>query len=806
MNIYKKFLPHVLAVVFFVIAALTYFYPVLSGKQILQSDIVQYTAMAKEQNDFRAEHQQETYWTNSAFAGMPTYQLGAKYPHNYIKKLDQSIRFLPRPADYLFLYFIGFYLLLCSLKVRPLLAVIGALAFGFSTYLIVIIGAGHNAKAHAIAYMPMVLAGFLMIFKRNYLWGGLITMFSAALEINANHFQMTYYLLLCLAIVTLYYFVIYIKTKQFKELLKISCLFLAIGLFALGSNATNLLATKEYADFSTRSKSELTLTPEGDLKQTNDAMTFEYITEYSYGPFESLNLFVPRLTGGGNNENIGSDSHLGKFLAKLGARGSDIENFTKHAPTYWANQPIVAAPAYIGAVVLALFVLALFIEKRKIKLVFIATIILSILFSWGHHLFLTPLLIDYLPLYNKFRAVSSIQVLAELCIPLLAILGLHSFLNADKKPQIDALKKSSLVFIALFGVLILGYWFSDFKSENDVIFEQIFANLSHDAINELILDRKELYLSDLFRSFALVCITFIVLFVFNRNKISQTIASVAIGFFIVFDLVSLDKNYVNKEQFVARHQVENPFSALPSDELILKDTSHFRVFEKGNTFNSARASYFHHSVGGYHAAKPKKIQELMDYQLSKGNIEILNMLNVKYIIDNNSENPVTLNENANGNAWFVNQTIGVSSADYLMEKLKNTNTKSTAIFKHNKSGLVEKTYPLDSLANLKVKSYQSNKIVYSSSNNNDGLAVFSEIFYPKGWKASIDGKQVKIHEVDYTLRALEIPKGNHQIVFEFIPQVVKTGSRIALISFTGMMLVTMASLGYFFYKNTRYGN
>ncbi|HEX8016447.1 MAG TPA: hypothetical protein VF465_14555, partial [Flavobacterium sp.] len=438
MKIVNKFYPHALVILGFILVSLIYFYPVLQGKQIFQSDIAQYTGMAKEQNDFRAAEKSEPYWTNSAFGGMPTYQLGANYPNDFIGKLDDVLRFLPRPADYLFLYFLGFYGLLLVLKTDPLKAFIGAIAFGFSTYLIIILGVGHNAKAHAIAYMPLVIAGFILVFQKKYIWGGLLTMFAVALEVNANHFQMTYYLLIFLLILSGYFAFNFIKEKQFKELgIAIGVLAIA-GIFAIGANATNLMATSEYAKFSTRSNSELTFNPDGTKKTNENALSREYITEYSYGIAESFNLIAPRLFGGSNHENVGTDSRMYSFMTEQGVPSVQAQDFVSGMPTYWGDQPIVAAPAYIGVVVLFLGVLALFIDVRKIKYVFLGGALFSLVLSWGKNFsLLTDLFIDYVPMYDKFRAVSSIQVILELCFPVLAIMGLQSFFKSKEEPKLQ---------------------------------------------------------------------------------------------------------------------------------------------------------------------------------------------------------------------------------------------------------------------------------------------------------------------------------------------------------------------------------
>jgi len=360
----ERIYPHAIAVLGFILISLIYFYPVLQGKKIAQSDIAQYTGMAKEQIDFRASENSEPYWTNSAFGGMPTYQLGANYPHEYINKIDSALRILPRPADYLLLYFLGFYVLLLVLKADPLKAFFGALAFGFSTYLIIILGVGHNSKAHAIAYMPLVVAGVLLVFQRRFLVGGLLTMFAAALELNANHPQMTYYLLFLILIITFYYSYKYIKDKEYKSLFTAFGIFVIAGILAIGANATSLLATAEYAKYSTRGKSELTFSPDGSKSTSDNAMSHDYITEYSYGIAESFNLISPRIFGGSNGENIGTNTNMYEFLIGKSVPEEQAKEFVSSMPAYWGDQPIVAAPAYIGGVVFFLCLVALFLYKR----------------------------------------------------------------------------------------------------------------------------------------------------------------------------------------------------------------------------------------------------------------------------------------------------------------------------------------------------------------------------------------------------------------------------------------------------------
>jgi hypothetical protein len=789
----QKLYPHALILLGFVLISLIYFYPVLQGKQISQSDIVQYTGMAKEQNDFRKAEKTEPYWTNSAFGGMPTYQLGAKYPHDYIGMIDDALRFLPRPADYLFLYFLGFYVLLLVLKIDPLKAFFGALAFGFSTYLIIILGVGHNAKAHAIGYMPLVIAGFILVFQRKYIWGGLLTMFAVALEINANHFQMTYYLLLLLLILSGYFIYQAVKEKEYKSLLTSFVVLAIAGIFAIGANATNLLATAEYANFSTRGKSELTFNADGSKSVGNSAMSREYITEYSYGIAESFNLIAPRLFGGSNSEALGKDSKMYEFMMTQGVPESQANDFVSAMPTYWGDQPIVAAPAYIGIVVFFLGILDLFTDKRKIKYVFLSGAIVALFLSWGKNFpALTDFFIDNVPMYNKFRAVSSIQVILELCFPVLALMGLNSFFNLEKDARFKALWQSAAV---VFGIIVGLFLFKgsfSFAGANDSYFRENYGPEFMDALKA---DRITLYSADLLRSGFFVLLVAGVLWLFIKNKLAQNTAIILVGLLMVFDLFFVDKKYVSDKDFVSRSEVEVPFQETPADVQILQDTTHYRVFEVAGNLSSARTSYFHKSIGGYSAVKPRRMQQLFDYQIAKNNIEVLNMLNVKYIIQTDSTGasiPVQ-NPDANGNAWFVENVLLVNKPDDVMKALGKLDTKKVAVFNVHHFGSKFEDARLkenwNTSGTIKLEVYKPNYLKYTSKNSGKGLAVFSEIYYEKGWNAYIDGKKTDHFLVDYVLRAMEVPEGKHTIEFKFEPQVVKTGSTIALISSIGMLLL-----------------
>lgn len=820
----NKLYPHLLAILGFVVVSLVYFYPVMQGKKIYQSDIAQYTGMAKEQNDFRKETGQEPYWTNSAFGGMPTYQLGANYPHNYIKSLDGALRFLPRPADYLFLYFLGFYILLRSLKIDPLKAFFGALAFGLSTYLVIILGVGHNAKAHAIAYMPMVVAGVVMVFRKHYIIGGLLTMFAAALEINANHFQMTFYLLLLLLVIGIYFIIDSIKNKKFRHLGVTLGIFVMGGLLALGANATNIMATSEYSKQSIRSKGDLTFNVDGSQNTTDSSMEYSYITEYSYGVLESLNLVYPRLFGGGNRENAGKDSVMSEFILSQGATPAEAEEFAANVPTYWGDQPIVEAPAYIGAIIFFLAVLALFIDKRKIKYAFLAGTILSLLLSWGKNFEpLTVFFIDYVPLYDKFRAVSSIQVILELCMPVLAFMGLQSFFISDKEVQWKSIWKSGAVVLGLTILLFVFKGSFDFSGGNDSQYREMYGEMGPAFVDALKEQRKAMYSSDLWRSAAFVLLAAALLWAAMKNKISQTIAVIAVGILIVSDLFFIDKNYVNAKDFVSAREVDIPFTATPADEFILKDTTNFRVYEMQGRLQ-ARSNYFHKSVGGYSAVRPRKADQLFMYQvepkigdvlqslnqqtMSLGkSLPALNLMNVKYMLlqANDGQDVPIENPYANGNAWFVSRVKMVKTPDEEMKSLATLDSKNEAVVNKTKfaDAGMKMSYTVDSTAAIVVSEYKPNYLKYTSNNKNEGLALFSEVYYANGWNAFIDGKPVPHFEADYLLRAMKIPAGKHTIEFKFEPQVVKTGSSIALFSFIAMFLLLFLAAGHKEYTRSK---
>ena len=792
----KKYLPYLGAIVVFVVVSLAYFSPVLKGQKLFQSDIQQFRGMSKEIVDFREKHNAEPYWTDAAFGGMPSYQLSTYYPNDYVKKLDSLLRFLPRPADYLFLYFLGFFVLLLVLKFDWKLAMIGSLAFGFSTYFIIIIGVGHNAKAHAIGYMPLVIAGVLWVFQKRYLYGFALTTLALALEINTSHPQMTYYLMFALLILGAVFLIDEIQKKSpLKDFFKAVGIIVFASVLALGTNAASLMATKEYADHSTRGKSNLTITPEGQKKEASNGLTKSYITEYSYGKMETFNLFIPRFTGGGNGEDLGEESNTYQFLSKKIDRRQAVQ-FSKSVPTYWGDQPIVAAPAYIGAIFIFLFVLGLFLVKTKIKKWLVATTIFSILMSWGHNFeFLTNLFIDYVPLYNKFRAVSSIQVLAEVAVPLLGMLALKEIIYGKETIE-NKLKSLKLSFFISGGLALvfalLGTSLFEFIGKNDDYYNNMLKGFG----GALVEDRKAIFFMDSLRTFLLVLAVAGLLWLFLKKKIQETKLLIVLGVVLLFDMLGVSRRYVNAEDFLDARKVEKPFVKSAIDKEILKDKSHYRVANfAGNFMSDGATSYYHKSIGGYHAAKLGRYQDLVDFHVSKNNIEVLNMLNTKYFImpGEKGQKGISVNPEANGNAWFVNKVDFVENADEEILALAKFKSKETAIVNKNEFSEFEANYKniqTDSLAEINLIHYQANEIHYTSNSKTTQLAVFSEIYYKDGWNAYIDGEPTNHIRANYVLRALSIPQGTHKIEFKFEPTIISSGRTIVLSSF-GLFVVVL---------------
>ncbi len=788
---------HIAITAFFAVISLAYFNPLLSGKALFQSDIVQFSGMAKQIVDHRESFNEEPYWLDNAFVGMPTFQVAVKYPFDILDKIDKTLRFLPRPADYLFIYLLSFYILLISLKVEKKFAVVGAFAFAFSTYLIIILGVGHNTKALAIGYAPIAIAGVYNLFEKKYLIGFILATLGFGLQINANHYQMTYYFVMLSGLLALIHLFNEIKNKNINY--KKYTGFIGAIVLAISLNSTSILATKEYTDFSTRGNSELTINPDGSKKQNTGGLTREYITEYSYGIIESFNLIVPRFTGGGSGDLIDKDSNFFKNLRNYDSESAKI--IYENARLYWGDQPIVEAPAYIGVTVFFLFVIGLFFLGR-INLIWVLSAFAFTLFlSWGKNFsFLTDIFIDYFPFYNKFRAVSSIQVLIEFLVPFIAILGLYKFYKKGSE-KIITLKKLLIVvsaFLSVFGILyFFGESLFDFKS-NFEPFDQ------YPEILKMIIDERIIvYKSDILRSSVFVILCFGVLYASINKKIKENYSLLILFLIIATDLWSIDKKYVNKDDFVAKSSISNPFKANVFDLEIKNDKSDFRVFEPYRGLTNGRTSYFHKSISGYNAARPQKMQDLFDFYLFNRNYKVLDMLNVKYIIDVNQNNELELktNENILGSAWFVDEVVSVESFDKEILQLNNIDFEKTAISQN----ISDKSYKKDPQNSIVLKEKRANKLIYEVDAISDQFAVFSEAYYNKGWNVmivnsddkSIDSKPLIHQRVNYLLRGMEVPAGKYELHFWFDPPIILTGSIISIFS----ILILLLSIGFYIKKS-----
>ncbi len=785
---------HALVITLFALISFAYFSPLLEGKRIDGHDVKTWIGMSKEISDFREKTGDEALWTNSLFSGMPAYQISVKYGSNLVKYVDKVISLgFPRPANLLFLYLLGFYLLLVSLNVDYRIAALGAFAYAFSSYFFIIIQAGHMTKAHAIAYLPMVVAAVLYTYRGKMLLGAVLTSLAVALQIYANHYQITYYLILILLFVGFSQFYKSFKNKDFPSFLKRTGVLLFAALLAAGTSYTRLKTTIDYGKETTRGKSELT----NDIDNKTKGLDKDYATQWSYGISESMTLLIPNFHGGSSMTSVLSleDSQTLEFLRKF--RNKKLANALQFkAGSYWGDQPIVSGPTYVGAIVLFFFILGLLIIKSEYRIWLLLATILSLMLAWGKNFMpLTEFFLEHFPGYNKFRAVSMILVIAEFTIPLLAFLALNSFLNSeDKQNSISKLKQAFYItggitlFFALFPTMFL-----DFLSEKDLTPISSGVKTPDGFLDGLIADRSSLLSSDAWRSFIYILLSFGVLFAFIKEKLNKKYAILLVSLLVVTDMWNVNKRYLNEEHFVRKNKVKNPYKPTQADNFILKDKDpNFRVFNQSvSTFNDASTSYFHKSIGGYHGAKLKRYQELIEFHISKGNMNVLNMLNTKYFITQNGR--AQLNPGALGNAWFVNNIEVVNNADQEIAALTNFNPSEKLIVDQRFSeNLIDLNDSFSGTINL--DSYKPNYLKYNSNSSNDGLAVFSEIYYSDGWNAYIDGEKSEHFRANYVLRAMKIPAGNHIIEFKFEPSSYLNGEKISLASSISLLLLLFLAL------------
>lgn len=805
---FKKMLPYLAAAVIFLVITIVYFSPLLEGKQLQQSDIMNYKGAAKEIIDFRERTGTEPLWTNSMFSGMPAYQISTAYKGNQLSIIDKIMTLgLPHPANIVFLYFIGFFILLLVMKVDPWLAIAGSIGFALSSYFFIIIDAGHNSKAFAIGYMAPVLAGIILTLRKKYLWGGILTAIFLSLEIKQNHPQITYYLLIVVLILGIFELIDALRNKWMRSFLVSVGILSVAALFAVATNITSLWATYEYGNYTIRAKSELT----DEQHNRTTGLDKDYVTMWSYGIGETMTLFIPDFYGGSSSAKVGPNSEIVKALKQNNIPKETIDSFTAQPLPYlyWGNQPGTSGPVYVGAIIFFLFFLGLFIVKGPIKWWLLAATVLSIVLAWGHNLMpVTEFFLTYVPGYNKFRAVTMILVIAGLAMPLLGILALKEFFDGsrDRKSLMRGLQIAAAItgFIALIFIVMPGAFLS-FTSPNDASFARQLPDWFMQSIRD---ERLRLVRMDALRSLAFVLLAAGSLVAFHYAKLKKEYVYIILTLLLLADMFTVNKRYLNNENFTTKSRVANPFTPSPADELILKDNDpDFRVYNLTvSPFMDASTSYFHKSIGGYHGAKFRRYQELIEKHISQNNIAVLNMLNTKYIIvpGENRIPTVQVNPGALGNAWFVRGYLLVDNADQEINALGAFNPADTAIIDRSFAPLLDGfTGGRDSLDRIDLKEYQPNHMTYEYNSSKDALAVFSEIYYPKGWDAYVDGAATPHFRVNYVLRAMVLPAGVHKVEFRFEPKVFYTGEKISLASSVLLLVLAAGAGGYGIFRSLR---
>ena len=790
----RKSLIHLYTAIGFAVVSLVFYSPLLDGKKLYQSDINQYEGMSREITDNRDNFSDEIYWIDNAFGGMPTFQLGAKFAYDILAPIHMMFRFIPRPAHTLFLYLLTMYILLMVLKIPWRIAVLGSIAFAFSTYLLIILQVGHNTKALAISYIPLVIAGLLLLKQHKLLPGFLVSLVAISLQIRANHYQMTYYMLILLGIYFIVYLVDSYRKNDVKDFITYMSLFVLAGILSLGLNAPNILSTYDYSKYSTRSQSELKLNPDGTKKEISTGLDYDYITQYSYGIFESLNLIAPRVQGGASSEDIGEDSELYEFLIENNVPKPQAESFIKSVPTYWGSQPILEAPAYIGASIAFLFILSLFVVKGPFKWWLLISFILSLLLSWGKNFpLLTNLFIDYVPFYNKFRAVSSIQVILEFAVPLLAVIGLNKFL-ADS--DLKNIRRS----FAIFSVpLIILFLFSGSLSFVG-LYDNYYSNgYGQEIFNQIIEERKNIFNKDILRALLIGGIIFLTLR-FSKS-IGRNFTFLIVSIIVFVDLYSVNRRYIDKDLFIDKSI--NTYQLSEIDNEILLDTLDYRVFNLSTGLSNASSSYYHNSLNGYHAAKLRRFQEYYDYLTFHDNEKLFNSLNVKYLIgkDDQGQDQLYVNPDALGNAWAVDSLLVLDNPDELLNKLKDTDISKIALgLKNSAPKDLPKIFESKDLIEIEKFKNSSSHLTYKYNALSDQLIVFSEIYYPSGWEVFVDGEKSNFFDVNYLLRGMLIPKGKHKIDFYFSPKIVNTGINIRIIT----IIITFSLIAYMLYRENKW--
>ena len=819
MTLLKKCLPDVLAVLLFAVLAFAYFFPAdIEGRILYRHDASAGRGAGQEGIEYLRKTGERSRWTNALFGGMPTYQMAPSYGSTDLltKVVNAYHLWLPENVWYVFAYLLGFYILLRAFDFRQHLAVLGSIIWAFSTYFLIIIAAGHIWKVWALAYLPPMIAGVVLAYRGKYLWGLLLTAVFTAFEINANHVQMTYYYLFIILAMVIAWLVEAVREKQLARFFKATAVCLVGAAIGVCINLSNLYHTWQYSKESMRGKSELV--KQNSSNQTSSGLERDYITQWSYGIGETWTLLIPNTKGG-------ASMPLSQSETAMKHAENDFLPIYQQIGQYWGEQPGTSGPVYVGAFVMMLFILGLFIVKGPMKWALLAATILSILLSWGKNFMgFTDFFIDYVPMYAKFRTVASILVIAEFTIPLLAMLALKELLSGEmKKEKLKVPLIASFVLtggIAMLFSLMPSMFFDSFISTSEMhAIQSLPAEYIQPLVANLTEMRQAVFTADSWRSFYIILAGTGVLLAFIYGKLKKEYAIGIIVALCLVDLWTVNKRYLNDEMFVPKSEREAPQQKTQTDELILRDQNlDYRVLNlASNTFNENETSYYHKSVGGYHAAKLRRYQEMIEAYINpemqalfKGVSEaggdmtqlngdsicpVLNMLNTRYFIlplQGGQTVPIQ-NPYAYGNAWFVDKLNYVNNANDEIAAVGKLDLRHQAVADAKfKEQLGEATVQ-DTASVVTITSYEPNRLTYDVNSGKGGVLVFSEIYYP-GWEAKVDGQPVELGRVDYILRALNVQPGKHQVELSFFPKSVNLTETIAYIAYVLLILLVAAGV------------
>lgn len=794
----QKYGAYAAALVLFVAIACIYCSPALEGKVIRSSDSTSAAAAVHESTEYTRTTGEYSFWTGSMFSGMPNYQIGGGHyeANDWLKPFRKIMLKGHWSTPWVFIiFFVCFYILMRAFNINKWLSIVGALATGFSSYFFIIVQAGHNSKTSSIALISVVAAGFYLIFRKRYGWGVVLTMLFTAIGFG-NHPQMSYYLFMMIGLFFFAELYTHIKEKRYKDLAIGSTLFFGSLFIGLGTGSSTIFVNQEYAEQTMRGG-------HSDLQKVSDAenktkgLDLDYATQWSYGIDESLSFLIPGVMGGASTYDVGTDSELYKSLVKNGVPRNSAAQFCANVPLYWGDQPFTAGNVYMGAIVCFLFVLGLLIVKGPYKWAILAATLFSVALAWGHNFMpLTELFFKYFPMYNKFRAVSSILIVAEVAMPLLGFLAIKVLMDGAITRE-KAMKSIYIatgvtagicLFIALFGGMVF-----DFKAPVDASFASSLPDFAYQGI---LAEREALMKGDAWRSFLFIVLAAATLWVYTKGWLKWGYMVAILGVLVMADMWPVNKRYLNDEHFVTKRDNKAAFQMYPYEQQILQDKDpHFRVMNlTTSTFNDARTSYYLKSIGGYSAAKLRRYQDLIDQHISKMNMGVIGMLNAKYFIvpdQKTGQAIVQRNPYAMGNAWFVDTLQVVDTPNEESDALNHINLRTTAVLDKEFASYVSNFIPgTDSTATVRLTKYTPRYLDYEYTAGKPGTIVFSEIYYPYGWKATIDGEPADIYRVNYMLRAINVPAGKHTIHMEFAPDSAKRGDTIALICI-GIMYATI---------------